>query len=114
MPGLSAMSNQQHVFPVKVIACILPAIVETMRVCIREITAVVVALHMKNIADSKVPGANMGPIWGRQDPDGPHVGPMNFAIWDRPHIDKMFFYIGFLYQDKCYLQSMFSTLSHMQ
>ena len=26
-------------------------------------------------------GANMGPIWGRQDPGGPHVGPMNFAIW---------------------------------
>ena len=26
--------------------------------------------------------ANMGPIWGRQDPGGPHVGPMNFAIWD--------------------------------
>ena len=26
--------------------------------------------------------ANMGPIWGRQDPDGPHVGPMNFAIWE--------------------------------
>ena len=32
--------------------------------------------------DSKVPGANMGPICGRQDPAGPHVGPMNFAIWD--------------------------------
>ena len=31
--------------------------------------------------DSKVHGANMGPIWGRQDPDGPHVGPMNFVIW---------------------------------
>ena len=30
--------------------------------------------------DSKVHGANMGPIWGRQDPGGPHVGPMNFAI----------------------------------
>ena len=30
--------------------------------------------------DRKVHGANMGPIWGRQDPDGPHVGPMNFAI----------------------------------
>ena len=30
--------------------------------------------------DSKVHGAHMGPIWGRQDPDGPHVGPMNFAI----------------------------------
>ena len=31
--------------------------------------------------DNKVHGANMGPIWGRQDPSGPHVGPMNFAIW---------------------------------
>ena len=31
--------------------------------------------------NSKVHGANMGPIWGRQDPDGPHVGPMNFALW---------------------------------
>ena len=32
--------------------------------------------------DSKVLGANIGPIWGRQDPGGPHVGRMNFAIWD--------------------------------
>ena len=24
----------------------------------------------------------MGPIWGRQDPGGPHVAPMNFAIWE--------------------------------
>ena len=31
--------------------------------------------------DSKVHRANMGPIWCRQDPDGPQVGPMNFAIW---------------------------------
>ena len=31
--------------------------------------------------DRKVHGANIGPIWGRQDPDGPDVGPMNFAIW---------------------------------
>ena len=23
----------------------------------------------------------MGPTWGRQDPGGPHVGPMNPAIW---------------------------------
>ena len=30
--------------------------------------------------DSKVHGANMGPIWGRQDPGGRHVGPMNVAI----------------------------------
>ena len=33
--------------------------------------------------DSKVHGANMGPIWGWQDPGGPHVGPMNFAFWDQ-------------------------------
>ena len=31
--------------------------------------------------DNKVHGANMGPTWGRQDPGGPHVGPMNFVIW---------------------------------
>ena len=24
----------------------------------------------------------MGPIWGQQDPGGPHVCPMNFAIWE--------------------------------
>ena len=34
-----------------------------------------------NFPDSKVHGANMGPIWVRKDPGGPHVGPMNFAIW---------------------------------
>ena len=30
--------------------------------------------------DSKVHGANMGPTWGRQDPGGPHVDPMNLGI----------------------------------
>ena len=35
--------------------------------------------------DSKVPRVNMGPIWGRQDPVGPHVGPVNFAIWGTLH-----------------------------
>ena len=39
--------------------------------------------------DSKVHGANMGPIWGRQDPGGPHVGPMNFAIYDDTSIMTM-------------------------
>ena len=24
----------------------------------------------------------MGPIWGREDPGGPHVGPKNLAIWE--------------------------------
>ena len=35
---------------------------------------------------SKVRGANVGPIWGRQHPGGPHVGPMNFAIWEMTSI----------------------------
>ena len=35
-----------------------------------------------NILDSKVHGANVGLTWGRQEQGGPHVGHMNFAIWD--------------------------------
>ena len=38
-------------------------------------------MSIGNPPDSKVHVANMGPIWGRQDPGGPHVGPMNFVIW---------------------------------
>ena len=34
-----------------------------------------------SVPESKVHGASMGPIWGRQDPGGPHVGPMNCVIW---------------------------------
>ena len=34
------------------------------------------------IPDSKVHGTYMGSIWGRQGPGGPHVGPMDFAIWN--------------------------------
>ena len=34
------------------------------------------------VHDSKFHGANMEPLWGRQDPGGPHVGPMNFALWE--------------------------------
>ena len=41
-------------------------------------------LHVSFVNDSnpnnKVHGANMGPIWSLQDPDGPHVGPMNCAF----------------------------------
>ena len=33
------------------------------------------------IPDKKVYGANMGTTWGRQDPGGPHVSPMNLATW---------------------------------
>ena len=40
------------------------------------------ALVLKHtFPDSKVHGASMGPTWVLSAPDGPHVGPMNFAIW---------------------------------
>ena len=39
---------------------------------------------------SKVHGANMGPNWGRQARDGPHVGLMNFAFWDYHKISRDF------------------------
>ena len=38
-------------------------------------------IEKSTLHDGKVHGADMGPIWGRQDPGGPHVGPMKFAIW---------------------------------
>ena len=36
---------------------------------------------MCSFHDSKVHGANMGPTWVLSSPGGPHVGPMNLAIW---------------------------------
>ena len=36
---------------------------------------------ISKLPDIKVHGANMGPAWGRQDTGGPHIGPVNFAIW---------------------------------
>ena len=35
----------------------------------------------KHYPDRKIHGTNVGPICGRQDPGGPLVGPINFAIW---------------------------------
>ena len=35
---------------------------------------------MNTVPDSKVHWANMGPIWGRQDPGGPHVGPTPWSL----------------------------------
>ena len=35
-----------------------------------------------NTPERKVYGANMGPTLDQQEPGGPHVGPMNLAIWD--------------------------------
>ena len=50
------------------------------------ITYITYGFHRHIYPDSKVHGANVGPIWGRQDPDGPHVCAMNFAIWVNEHI----------------------------
>ena len=36
---------------------------------------------VRGCPDGKIHGANVGRSWGRQDPGGPHVGPMNRAIW---------------------------------
>ena len=34
-----------------------------------------------DLPDSKVHVAHMGPTWALLAPGGPHVGPMNLAIW---------------------------------
>ena len=47
----------------------------------KECTTVSTVVDSDHCPDSKVRGANMGLIWGRHDPGGPHVGPMNFATW---------------------------------
>ena len=39
--------------------------------------------------DSKIHGADNGPIWGRQDPGGPYVGLMNFAFWVNDYCSKL-------------------------
>ena len=38
--------------------------------------------YLPSHPDSKVCGTNMGPTWGCQGPGGPHIGPINLAIWD--------------------------------
>ena len=45
------------------------------------LTKLIHVVSIVTVPDNKVNGANMGPIWGRQDPGGHHVGPMDFAIW---------------------------------
>ena len=47
--------------------------------CTKPIASVLIFTN--RYPDSKFHGANLWPIWGRQDPGGPQVDPMNFAIW---------------------------------
>ena len=49
--------------------------------------------YITRSSDTKVHGANMGPIWSRQDPGGPHVGTKNFAIWEAHLTNGTFFII---------------------
>ena len=63
--------------------------------------SILLKIDTHTFPDSKVHGANMGPIWGRQDPDGPHVGSMNFAIWvvlpSQPYSILVFFLENWLF-----------------
>ena len=45
------------------------------------IKAYLISEQTRNNPDNKVHGATMEPIWGRQDPGGPHVGPLNLAFY---------------------------------
>ena len=66
--------------------------------------------HEEPFPDSKVHGANMGPIWGRQDPGGPHVGSMNFyylgyhkkfAFYTWAQVNTRTWVLGHVHNRKC-------------
>ena len=38
--------------------------------------------NVSKIPDIKLHGANKGPTWVLSAPDEPHVGPINFVLWD--------------------------------
>ena len=59
-----------------------------------------VTLYSNTFPNSKVHGANMGPTWGRQDPGGPHAGPMKLAIWVSTEQTTFF---GKRIHETCYL-----------
>ena len=42
----------------------------------------IITVSDNGFPDSKIHGANMGPTWVLVSPCGPHVGPMNPAIWE--------------------------------
>ena len=48
--------------------------------CSKMPTVTNLIIGYETVPDSKVHEAYMGPTWGRQDPGGPHVDPMNLAI----------------------------------
>ena len=48
---------------------------------------VILILSISTIPDTKVYGANMGPIWVLLAPDVPHVDPMNLTLRDPVDLD---------------------------
>ena len=59
--------------------------------------------------DSKIHRAYMGPTWGRQDPGGPHVGPMILVIWEsysRPSAKQWEQALYFMAHDKTWFCQM--------
>ena len=63
-------------------ACRLNQTTNIRRYIISRVTKALACHHTFHFKpDNKVHRANIEPIWGRQDPGGPHVGPMNFVIW---------------------------------
>ena len=57
------------------------------RWCQKQVYRAWISVFTDSTPDSKIHWANMGPIWGRQDPGGSHVGPMNLALWDSVILD---------------------------
>ena len=53
-----------------------------------EFGRIIVEIRGNIFPDSKIHGANTGPTWVPSAPDGPHVGPMNLAIWVILYISK--------------------------
>ena len=62
-------------------ACQVPTAWNVKHVSCSNLKITVIGVSWLPYPDSKVHGAIMGPTWGWQDPGGPHVGPMNLAIW---------------------------------
>ena len=99
-PAIARHTSEQFNFPSEYIICSMLVFSQPFKLPTTSLVGTIVSISLFPLSDMKpainrrhseqtaynwhreVHGANMGPIWGRQDPGGPHDGPMNFAIWD--------------------------------
>ena len=81
-PSITSTANQKNV--------LMPILTSLVAQQVVRMTSGATNDYMAVYPDSKFHEANTGPIWGRQDPGGSHVGPMNFVIW--VHIIKMYYH----------------------